>query len=80
MKVKETFREKLFFILTVAVLRTKKVSKKKKEAEQDVFMAVALLNTTLPLKPANFQVELISKNHADCRFLALRLLCEINLI
>lgn len=79
MKVKETFREELHFYKTVAFLRTKKVSKKK-EAEQDVFMAVALLNTTLPLKPVHFQVELISRNHADCRFLALRLLGEINLI
>lgn len=53
---------------------------KKREAEQDIFMAVALLHTTLPLKPVHFQVELISRNHADCRFLALRLLSEINLI
>lgn len=79
MKVKETFREELLFYKSSSFSQDKE-SVKKKEAEQDVFMAVALLNTTLPLKPVHFQVELISRNHADCRFLALRLFGEINLI
>lgn len=79
MRVKETFREELLFYKTVAFLRTKKVSKKK-EAEENIFMAVTLLNIALPLKPVHFQMEFVSRNHADCRFLALRLLGEINLI